>query len=52
MLSEFLEDDRDPEGFWQRVDDSFSAGRIKLVFVADTIPNELARIVEFLNKQM
>ncbi|WP_140986935.1 hypothetical protein [Asticcacaulis tiandongensis] len=41
-----------PEIFWQQVDANFSAGRIKLVFVADEIPRELARIVEFLNEQM
>jgi hypothetical protein len=42
----------DPEQFWQQVDANFQAGRIKLVFVADVIPSELARIVEFLNEQM
>lgn len=52
MLAAFLGDDEEPDSFWQRVDDSFSAGRVKLVFVADTIPRELARIVEFLNEQM
>lgn len=52
VLSGFLGDERDPEAFWQRVDDSFAAGRVKLVFVADIIPRELARIVEFLNEQM
>lgn len=52
MLAAFLGDEEEPDAFWQRVDDSFSAGRVKLVFVADTIPRELARIVEFLNEQM
>jgi len=52
LLSRFLPDGLTAEAFWQRVDDSFSAGRVKLVFVADTIPKELARIVEFLNEQM
>lgn len=52
VLAEFLGEDEDPEEFWQRVDDRFAAGRIKLVFVADVIPRELARIVEFLNEQM
>lgn len=52
MLAAFLGDEEDPEAFWQRVDDSFAAGRVKLVFVADTIPRELARIVEYLNEQM
>ncbi|MCM2502396.1 hypothetical protein NDN16_01770 [Aureimonas altamirensis] len=44
--------DRDPEVFWNQVDANFKAGNIKLVFVADRIPRELARIVEFLNEQM
>lgn len=41
-----------PDAFWSQVDANFAAGRIKLVFVADAIPRELARIVEFLNEQM
>ena len=52
VLSEFLGPAADPSEFWAQVDANFSAGRIKLVFVADTIPRELARIVEFLNEQM
>jgi hypothetical protein len=52
VLAEFLPDGTMPEAFWQQVDANFSAGRIKLVFVADQIPRELARIVEFLNEQM
>lgn len=51
LLSEFL-GDGDPEEFWQQVDSNMKAGRVKLVFVADSIPRELARIVEFLNDQM
>jgi hypothetical protein len=51
-LASFLEAGTDPEKFWEQVDANFSAGRIKMVFVADTIPRELARIVEFLNEQM
>ncbi len=51
-LSDFLGSELDPAQFWEQVDANFSAGRIKLVFVADTIPRELARIVEFLNEQM
>lgn len=50
-LSEFL-GSRDPAEFWGQVDANFTAGRLKLVFVADAIPRELARIVEFLNDQM
>ena len=51
-LANFLGDNADPQLFWEQVDANFAAGRIKLVFVADTIPRELARIVEFLNEQM
>lgn len=51
-LERFLGAGSDPEQFWEQVDANFAAGRIKMVFVADTIPRELARIVEFMNEQM
>jgi hypothetical protein len=51
-LLEFLDGGMAPDAFWAQVDANFSAGRMKLVFVADAIPRELARIVEFLNEQM
>lgn len=44
--------DRDPDEFWKQVDSNLSSGRVKLVFVADVIPRELAIVVEFLNSQM
>ena len=40
------------EEFWQRVKTNLQAGRVRMVFVADVIPPELRRIVEFLNGQM
>ena len=40
------------EAFWGQVKTNLQAGRIRLVFVADEIPQELRRIVEFLNIQM
>lgn len=52
VLSEFLGAAAEPTSFWQQVDANFLAGRVKLVFVADQVPRELARIVEFLNEQM
>lgn len=52
VLDAFLGAGGSPEGFWEQVDANFSAGRIRMVFVADTIPRELARIVEFMNEQM
>lgn len=42
----------DPEVFWGRVEANLRAGEMLLVVVADEIPRELARIVEFLNEQM
>lgn len=52
ILEKFLPEHLDADAFWAQVDANFRAGRIKLVFVADEIPRELARIVEFLNDQM
>jgi hypothetical protein len=42
----------DPEAFWERAATNLHAGRIRMLFVADHIPGELRRIVEFLNSQM
>lgn len=47
-----LEQDHSPDEFWQLVKTNLQAGRIRIVFVADTIPPELRRVVEFLNTQM
>jgi hypothetical protein len=41
-----------PAEFWDKVKTCLQAGRVRLVFVADVIPNELARVIEFLNVQM
>lgn len=38
--------------FFARVGDNLRSGRIRMVFVADEIPDELMRITEFLNEQM
>jgi len=51
-LAEFLGPDVDIESFWQRTKTNLQAGKIRLLFVADQIPPELRRIVEFLNQQM
>jgi len=42
----------DPEEFWSRVKVNLEANRLRLVFVADSLPRELRRIIEFLNEQM
>jgi hypothetical protein len=38
--------------FWITVKTNLQAGRIRMLFVADEIPEELRRVVEFLNEQM
>ena len=40
------------EAFWHQAKTNLQAGRVRLVFVADVIPPELRRVVEFLNEQM
>ena len=51
-LAEFLGGDSDQEEFWQKAKTNLQAGRVRMLFVADEIPSELRRIVEFLNTQM
>lgn len=51
-LADVLGNDHDPEDFWQHVKTNLQAGAVRLVFVADAIPVELRRVVEFLNEQM
>lgn len=50
-LAAFL-DGSSAEAFWRQVEANLRSGRVRLVFVADKIPKELRRIVEFLNEQM
>lgn len=52
VLKGFLEGDQEPEQFWEKAKTNLQAGKVRLVFVADVIPTELRRIVEFLNEQM
>ena len=52
VLRELLTDAHDVEEFWQKVKTNLQAGRVRMLFVADQIPPELKRIVEFLNEQM
>jgi hypothetical protein len=52
VLTETLGADPDAEGFWQDVKTNLQAGKVRMLFVADVVPPELRRIVEFLNVQM
>lgn len=40
------------DSFWQRASDNLASRRLRLLFVADVIPPELQRIIEFLNESM
>src|SRR5579872_6928509 len=50
-VAEFI-DGGDPDSYWTVVKTNLQAGKIRMVFVADEVPPELQRIVEFLNGQM
>jgi hypothetical protein len=52
VMGEFLGRDLDQEGLWENVKTNVQARKLRLIFVADVIPPELRRIVEFLNEQM
>ena len=57
QLTELLGGDSEPdedayEAFWERVDKNLGDENIRLLFVADRIPSDLAHIVEFLNRHM
>ena len=53
-LATLLQTDGEPDvdGFWERVSTNLAANRLRLLFVADDIPDPLARVVGFLNEQM
>ena len=53
-LAEFLQrdEDYDVDEFWENVATNLVAKRLRLLFVADYIPDPLAQVVSFLNAQM
>ncbi|MGE0136017.1 MAG: hypothetical protein AB7L91_09735 [Dehalococcoidia bacterium] len=51
-LRAVVDSESDPDVFWSQVGANLKSGRLRLVFVADAIPRELRRVVEFLNEQM
>jgi hypothetical protein len=51
-LSRLLGPEVSTVDFWGKVKTNLQAGKIRMLFVADLIPPELRKIVEFLNKQM
>lgn len=52
LISNLTDGGLEVDDFWQRVKTNLQAGRIRMLFVADEIPSELRRIIEFLNTQM
>ncbi|MDA8025876.1 MAG: hypothetical protein M0T78_04980 [Actinomycetota bacterium] len=52
-LLEFLDNaELSPENFWSRVDENLRSGRVRCVFVANSIPDSLIRLIEFLNEHL
>lgn len=45
-------EDANIEEFWRRVQSNLERGQLRLIVLADSIPAELRRVVEFLNRQM
>ncbi|MGC4003966.1 MAG: hypothetical protein QM811_12900 [Pirellulales bacterium] len=52
ILKNFLGEIIEAEQFWQKAKTNLQAGKIRMIFIADRIPTELRRIIEFLNEQM
>jgi hypothetical protein len=52
VFAESLGENIDPDGYWELVEQNLRAGKVRLVFVADEIPSELRRVIEFLNERM
>jgi len=56
QLAAFLQNEADEtyddEGFWAEAYKNLRDGKVRLIFVADRIPRELQRIVEFMNERM
>jgi len=40
------------QAYWRKVDHNLRNGELRLLFVADEIPRELRRVIEFLNEHM
>lgn len=51
-VTDILDDNDSEEEFWDKVYDNLKAEKIRLLVVADEIPNRLQNIIEFLNRNM
>ena len=52
LIGTEADEDEAVDEFWRQVSTNLHAGRVRMLFVADVIPPELRRVVEFLNSQM
>lgn len=52
VLSSAFGEDIEPDRFWRTVEQNLRSGRVRLIFLADRLPDELVRVIEFLNEQM
>ena len=52
LLTQALDWRADPDTFWARVESNLSRDRVRIVLVTDRVPDELTRIVEFLDGQL
>jgi hypothetical protein len=52
LLTRALDWRADPDTFWARVESNVARDRVRIVLVADRVPDELTRIVEFLDGQL
>ncbi len=51
-LADLLGGEADADAFWAKVKTNLQAGKVRLVLVADVIPAECRRVIEFLSTQM
>lgn len=52
VLAGCLTGENTPEEFWNRVTQNIAIGKFRCLFVADHLPRELVRIIDFLHRQM
>jgi hypothetical protein len=52
QLRDLTDSDTPADDFWALVADNLEIGRVRMVFVADSVPTELRAITDFLSRQM
>ena len=51
-IAKFLPEKSDADKFWKQVESNLHTGKVRLIFVSDKFPDELKRVIIFLNQQM